>query len=291
MNQSRSLEPDNCILVCGTVAFDHIGVTDQPFGERNTKLASMQRHFGGCGGNVAYNLAAQGHAHVLVAFAGTSDFAPYAEHMRRVGVNATWIDRSISPSSAQAFIFTAPDGDQFTAFQPVHVTPEQFSDHIHRSLEANMPKLSIVAPDTPHNMLIALQACSHAGTVVWCPGQYSELLSRQEHETMNALADIIIVNRAESRHLARSRTNDQVRIITNGAGDIHIENHGVNTRVKVPASVAVDPTGCGDAFAAGFAVAWLGGAELADACRQGSSLAAPCLGVAGSQNHTTEDYS
>jgi sugar/nucleoside kinase (ribokinase family) len=43
----------------------------------------------------------------------------------------------------------------------------------------------------------------------------------------------------------------------------------------------VDTTGAGDAFAAGFLVAWAGGAAVVDAVRAGSALAATVLAAPG----------
>jgi sugar/nucleoside kinase (ribokinase family) len=51
--------------------------------------------------------------------------------------------------------------------------------------------------------------------------------------------------------------------------------------VPAPAVAAVDVTGAGDAFAAGYLVALAGGAELAEAARAGNLLAARAVATEG----------
>lgn len=53
-------------------------------------------------------------------------------------------------------------------------------------------------------------------------------------------------------------------------------------RVAAPAITAVDPTGAGDAFAAGYALAWLAGASFAAATRAGVRCGSAACLVAGS---------
>lgn len=47
----------------------------------------------------------------------------------------------------------------------------------------------------------------------------------------------------------------------------------------------VDPTGCGDAFRAGFLHEYLKGSPLLDCCKKGSEMGSLAIGFSGGQNH------
>ena len=77
----------------------------------------MRRKFGGCAGNIAYNLRLLGGAPVMMATVG-HDFAPYRERWLKLG-NASRRRAAVAgPFTAQAFITTDLDDNQITAFHP-----------------------------------------------------------------------------------------------------------------------------------------------------------------------------
>ncbi len=81
------------VLVCGSVAFDTVMVFDGRFRDHiladrihllnvSFLVPAMRRNFGGCAGNIAYNLkllGGDGHAMAVVG----RDFGPYEAWMRR----------------------------------------------------------------------------------------------------------------------------------------------------------------------------------------------------------------
>ena len=72
-------------------------------------------------------------------------------------------------------------------------------------------------------------------------------------------------------------------VCTAGAQGVVIAEQGQPPQ-KIPpleGAIAVDPTGCGDAFDAGFLHAWLQGAELKEAATWACCVAAKCLGEVG----------
>ncbi len=81
------------VLICGSVAFDTIMMFDGRFREHILPeqlhilnvaflVPQLRREFGGCAGNIAYNLALLGDPAVTMATVGR-DFAPYREWMER----------------------------------------------------------------------------------------------------------------------------------------------------------------------------------------------------------------
>src|SRR6478752_9613091 len=84
--------PSMTALICGSLAFDTIMAFNGRFSEALLAdqlhkinvaflVPSMRREFGGCAGNIAYNLAALGGEPVIVAAVGV-DGADYLARLR-----------------------------------------------------------------------------------------------------------------------------------------------------------------------------------------------------------------
>src|ERR1700730_9136652 len=115
-------------LICGSLAFDTIMVFAGRFAAQILPdqlhilnvaflVPQLRREFGGCAGNIAYNLRLLGDAGVPMATVGR-DFAPYAEWLARPGVPAEHVRVVPAEHTAQAFITTDLDDNQITAFHP-----------------------------------------------------------------------------------------------------------------------------------------------------------------------------
>lgn len=107
----------------------------------------------------------------------------------------------------------------------------------------------------------------------------------------SAGATLLFANRDEARALGIDTDTDGVAvpedgltvIVKDGARPVRILAPGA-APVEVPAEVVADvrdTTGAGDAFAAGTLAAWMGGADLPEACRAGHRLAAQVLATPG----------
>ncbi len=115
-------------LICGSVAFDTIMVFQDRF--RNHILPDkihmlnvsflvpqMRREFGGCAGNIAYNLKLLGDTGLPMATVGR-DFGLYADWMKQAGVPTDHIRVIDSEHTAQGFVTTDLDDNQIWAFHP-----------------------------------------------------------------------------------------------------------------------------------------------------------------------------
>src|SRR6266571_2936977 len=105
-------------------------------------VPKLRREFGGCAGNIAYNLKLLGDAGYPMATAGR-DFAPYAEWMDRCGVPRDYVRIVQGEHTAQAFITTDLDDNQITAFHPGAM---QLS-HFNEVSAARDIAIGIIAPD------------------------------------------------------------------------------------------------------------------------------------------------
>jgi adenosine kinase len=278
------------VLICGTLAYDLIGRFSGRLEAhtRNVKLDSMVHGFGGCAMNMAYNLRQLGHEPVPLVYAGDNFGPDYEQHLSALGISRDGIIQVPGIDCARGLILTDADGAQFTAFYP---GPTGLERH-HRDLAVFASKDYdglIIAPDLPEKMLACAGAFVRIKLRVWCPGQYAEMLSAAEAREMLRSIDILIANRHEWDALCHrlpaaeiSRQLDEV-VITDGPHPVTAVHQQLV--VQVPQTSAVDPTGCGDAFAAALVAATLESKDLAEALRAGISQASLCLRTQGSQQH------
>jgi adenosine kinase len=115
-------------LICGSLAYDTIMVFPDQFKNHilpdkvhilnvSFLVPRMRREFGGCAGNIAYNLKLLGGDPIPMATVG-ADFGPYREWFQEQGITldrVKVIDELFTP---QAFITTDLDNNQITAFHP-----------------------------------------------------------------------------------------------------------------------------------------------------------------------------
>jgi len=115
-------------VVCGSLAYDNIMVFEGRFGEHILpdkvhllnvafEVPQLRREFGGCAGNIAYNLALLGEKPLILASTG-SDFGGYRRRIEEWGLDPSLISELPDQLTAQAYIITDLDDNQITAFHP-----------------------------------------------------------------------------------------------------------------------------------------------------------------------------
>jgi sugar/nucleoside kinase (ribokinase family) len=119
-------------LICGSMAYDTIMV----FGDRFKNhilpeqihilnvaflVPDMRREFGGCAGNIAYNLKLLGGEPLIMATVG-DDSAPYMHRLEQLALDRRPRQDVPDTFTAQAFITTDLDDNQITAFHPGAMT-------------------------------------------------------------------------------------------------------------------------------------------------------------------------
>ena len=288
-------------LICGSMAFDTVMTFEGRF--RDHILAdrihvlnvsfltpSLRRNFGGCAGNIAYNLALLGGTGLIMATVG-HDFAPYAEWLDRWGVARTHVRRLEQAFTAQAFITTDMDNNQITAFHPGAMN----ESHLNTVGEASGVKLGIVAPDGRRGMIEHAAQFGDGGIpFLFDPGQGLPMFDGAELRDFIARAAWVAVNDYEASLLAQ-RTGwsleeiaGRVRalIVTRGAEGSWIFADGRRLEIPVaPPEQVVDPTGCGDAYRAGLLFGIERGLDWESTGRVAALLASIKLARHGTQQH------
>jgi len=288
-------------LICGSLAFDSIMVFQDHFKNHilpdkihmlnvSFLVPEMRREFGGCAGNIAYNLKLLGGEPVIMATVG-DDFGVYAQRLDGIGVSREAIRQMPGSYTAQAFITTDLADNQITAFHPGAMNYSHQND----ASKAGEIGLGIVSPDGRDGMLNHCRQFHAAGIpFVFDPGQGMPLFSGAELLEMVDLADYVTLNDYEAE-LLLARTELTVEalaarvkclVITRGeAGSTLYADGRVIEIPVVQATQVLDPTGCGDAFRAGLLYGIAQGFDWETSGQLASVMGAIKIEHRGGQNH------
>ena len=288
-------------LICGSIAFDTIMLFGGRFSEALLAdqlhkinvaflVPTIRREFGGCAGNIAYNLKLLGGEPLIMATVG-QDAAPYLERLDRLDISRRCIQTVESSYTAQAFITTDADSNQITAFHPGAMT---FSHH-NKVAGAGPLKLAIVAPDGRDGMLQPAQDCASLEVpFIFDPGQGLPMFNGEELKHFIELATYVAVNDYEAELLTERTglTLEQIAqrvtalIVTRGEQGAEIFTGGQRLDIPcVSVDKVVDPTGCGDAFRAGLMFGLTNGMDWLTTGRLSSLMGAIKIAHQGGQNH------
>ncbi|MFZ9348871.1 MAG: carbohydrate kinase family protein [Arenimonas sp.] len=287
-------------LICGSLAFDTIMVFQDQFKNHilpdkvhilnvSFFVPRMRREFGGCAGNIAYNLNLLGGKPVPMATVG-QDFESYREHFEHCGIPLTHVKVVPDLYTAQAFITTDLDDNQITAFHPGAMM-RSFENHV-----KDVPDVGfgIVGPDSYEAMLQNCREFSEAGIpFIFDPGQAMPVFNGDELKQMIEQATYVTVNDYESllmsdkTGLSTAEISSRVQGYIITRGDKGSEIHTAAGLLQIPAANAirvVDPTGCGDAYRAGLIFGLMKGMDMATAGRIASLMGALKIEHLGPQN-------
>ncbi|MBN8779328.1 MULTISPECIES: carbohydrate kinase family protein [unclassified Thiobacillus] len=288
-------------LICGSLAFDSIMVFQDHFKHHilpdkihmlnvSFLVPEMRREYGGCAGNIAYNLKLLGGEPLIMATVG-DDFAAYAERLDALAIPRDYIHHVAGTYTAQAFITTDLDDNQITAFHPGAMNYSHEND-VRQVLDL---KLGIVAPDGRDGMLRHVRGFHEAGVpCVFDPGQGMPLFSGEELLECVHKSSYVILNDYEAE-LLQSRTGENLAtlarhvealIVTRGGEGSVI--HTAGGQIDIPAvrpAAILDPTGCGDAYRSGILYGITHGLDWETAGQLASVMGAIKIEHRGGQNH------
>lgn len=292
-------------LVCGSLAFDSIATFPGRFAEQilphqlhilnvSFLVPTLRREFGGCAGNIAYNLALLGGEPIVVAAVG-SDGDDYVGRLRSWAVSTEHVGRVDDALTAQAFIVTDLDNNQITAFHPGAM---QSAHRTAVPARADVA-IAIIAPDGREAMLRHAEQLAAAGVpFIFDPGQGLPMFDGAELRAFIAQASWIAVNDYEAQMLAErtgqsmqelSRSHLKGVVVTLAAQGCELWQDGARTVVAGHAATeVVDPTGCGDAFRSALLYGLERGWSLAECAELGNRMGAVKIASRGGQNHVLD---
>jgi adenosine kinase len=288
-------------LICGSMAYDTIMVFHDKFKHHilpekvhilnvSFLVPVMRREFGGCAGNIAYNLKLLGEEPHIMATVG-HDFEPYAQWLGQTGLSSEYIKVLDNCYTGQAYITTDEDGNQLTAFHPGAMN---FS-HLNAIPTESEIKIGIVSPDGKEGMqLHAKQFKELDIPFIFDPGQGmpmfdgDELIRLIDQSTWLTLNDYESELMLEKTGLSLEKLAERVDalIITLGGNGSKVYTQG--RCIDIPSAkpqTILDPTGCGDAYRAGLLYGLLNDLDWETTGRIASLLGAIKIEHHGTQNH------
>ena len=290
------------VLICGSLAYDTIMVFQDRFKNHilpdqvhilnvSFFVPNMRREWGGCAGNISYNLKLLGGEPYPMATVG-QDFGPYSDRLDSLGISQKYVTTLPEHFSAQAFITTDLDDNQITAFHPGAMS----ESHRNQVKDTEGIELAIVAPDSDVAMIQHADQMTEMGIpFVFDPGQAMPLFDGEQFRKFIEQANWVTVNDYESQLLKERTgwTDEEIAqrveayLVTRGPEGAVIYFDG--TSHEIPAAKAAqvkDPTGCGDAFRAGLLYGLQHQLDWPVIGRIATLMGCIKVEAAGTQNHT-----
>ena len=226
---------------------------------------------------------------------GEKDKNEYISVLESRNINTEFISVCPNSFSSCAYISTDVGHDQITFF-----IANQATNIEKQYLKFGNPldyKLVFIAP---HNKNLMLEAYKFASQnkidYVFDPGQQIGAFNAKEFLEVLSQAKFFILNRQELEYalelhdLTQEIVLEMVEylVVTDSEKPVQVLSSKYNINSLYPAqnsSKVVDPTGCGDAFRAGFFSSFVQNKNFDECIKQAMHLAARCL-----SNKVTQDY-
>ncbi len=295
------------LLIAGSIATDHLmsfggKFADSLVVEQLDKISlsflvdDLEIRRGGVAANMTFGLGCLGLRPVLVGAAG-EDFADYRSWLERHGVDCSGVRISDSRHTARFVCTTDPTGAQIASFYPGAMSEARLIELGPIVARVGAPGYVLIGADDPDGMLRHTEECRQRGyPFIADPSQQLAFSGGALIRDLIDGATILFSNEYES-HMIEQKTGwsaDEVlsrvgtQVTTLGKDGVRVLRRGEETiEVAAAADVsAVEPTGVGDAFRAGFLAALSWGLDLERASQVGCVLAAYVVETVGTQEYT-----
>lgn len=290
------------VVVAGEALVDFISA--EPASDLGAAV-SFERHAGGSPANLAMNLARLGVPATLVAAIGADGLGRFLRReVEAVGVEAHLEERPEAPTSVVAVARSAATPD-FVVFRSADrlLRPVQLPDRLLASARLfHTSGFALSAEPARTTLLDAARRARALGTALsidinFAPRTDRERAAQQEAARRYlAFGPLVKCSRDDAERLWGGAVSDDDAVswlhglgaelvcLTRGADDALVSWSGGAEQAEVPAApveTVRDATGAGDAFWAGFLVAWLRGATPPACARAGGRMAALKLSHVG----------
>ncbi len=289
------------ILISGSIAYDNIMVFQGRFKDHILAdqihilnvaflVPEMRQEFGGCAGNIAYNLRLLDEQPRVMATVGR-DYDAYRVRFEELAIDTALVTEIGEELTAQAYITTDLDDNQITAFHPGAMN----HSHVNEVPAGDGVTIGIVSPDGRQGMIEHAAQFRDANIpFIFDPGQGLPMFDGEELRRFIDQATWLTVNDYEGKLLC-DRTGwsieqiaahtEAVVVTRGGEGSlVYTDGDCVEIPAVEPRGIQ-DPTGCGDAYRAGLLYGLSRGWSWADTGRLASLIGARKIEQKGTQNH------
>jgi adenosine kinase len=294
------------IAVTGSIATDHLMTfrgrfADSMVVDQLDKISlsflaeDLQVRRGGIGANICFGMANLGLSPVLVGAVG-EDFADYRSWLERHGIDCNSVHSSLVRHTARFVCTTDDDHAQIATFYAGAMSEARDIELKPIADRLGGLDLVVISPNDPEAMLRHTEECRTRGYAF--VADPSQQLAWMDGSSIRLLVDgaaYLFSNQYEAALLEKKTgwSADEVlarvgvRVTTMGRYGARIDRVG-QPEIHVPAvgdATAIDPTGVGDAFRAGFitGVAWE--LSLSRSAELGALLATYVLETVGTQEY------
>jgi ribokinase len=290
------------VVVIGDLMVDVVARMSAPLAVGSDTPAEVRSRPGGSAANVAAWLAVAGAPATLVARAGGDAAGRDAVQKLRAHAVSTRVALDEHLPTGVCIVLVGPGGERSmlpdaganAALSPADLPPEVFAPGAH----LHVAGYTLLRGGAPREAALeALRRARESGMTISVDPSSAAPLERLGAQEFLALAghpDLLLPNRDEATALtgapepaaaARALTaHAREVVVTLGAGGaLWTDGRVTLDAPAIAGGPVLDTTGAGDAFAAGFLAAWLGGAPPGGALQAGNGLAARAVSLAGTR--------
>ncbi|MGA8850492.1 MAG: carbohydrate kinase family protein [Aeromicrobium sp.] len=292
------------LAITGSIATDHLMTFPGKFADSLVpdQLDKISLSFlvedldvrrGGCGANIAFGLAKLGHRALLVGAVGQDFETEYRGWLDAAGIDTGGVLVSDSRHTARFVCTTDDDHAQIATFYAGAMRESRDIDLFSLGQDFD---LVLIAPDDPEGMLRHTQACRDQGIpfaadpsqqLAWAEGDViRHLIDGAEYLFSNDYESALIQQKTGWSE-ADVQAHVTTQVTTRGKDGVSVFTHD-GERIDVGAIdgvVAVDPTGVGDSFRAGFLAGVAADLSFERSAQVGCAIAASVVETKGTQEY------
>lgn len=292
------------LAITGSIATDHLMTFPGKFADSLVpdQLDKISLSFlvddldvrrGGCAANIAFALAKLGHRALLVGAVGHDFDTEYRGWLDAAGVDTSGVLVSETRHTARFVCTTDTDMAQIATFYAGAMSESRDIDLLGLGQDFD---LVLVAPDDPEGMLRHTSTCRDKGIpfaadpsqqLAWAEGDVIRQLIDGATYLFSNDYEAALIEQKTGWSSADVQARVGTRIVTRGkAGATIYPADAAPIEVgAIEGVVAVDPTGVGDSFRAGFLAGVAAGLGFERSAQIGCTIAASVVETKGTQEY------
>ncbi len=282
------------LLAVGHTAIDYIIKIDEfPSPNSSVTIKNMKKMHGGAAANVAVIGSALDLKTSLVSAVG-GDFigSDYHRKLRRFDVDIDSMFIKENESTPTAFVITDSNNDQVSYFYWGAAKDFKEMEVPYNAIE-NVNAVHLATGDPSFNGKCGEFAHNEEKFISFDPGQDLHLYSKKQLEKVLNLSDILFGNHFEIDRI-KNRLSMSMKELQDIGPDIIVKTYGkkgsiiyADKKIEIGDVVreAVDPTGAGDSYRAGFLKAYFEGADLETCGKFAATVASFIVEAEGTQTN------